>query len=118
MIGPSDVDYFSSSQGKLRKLLDSYSKANVIRFISENTKFVGITALKNLEAIDDEDFWGNAMPQMLKYATDEALQDSISSCIEMLLPKYSSTVTLSRTQVMMILINMFLHTFPKQSHRP
>lgn len=98
-------------------MLDGYSKGNAIRFISENTKFMGIQSLKNLEAIDDEKFWDFTMPKMLKYASDEALQDSISSCIEMLLPRDSKAITLSRTQILMILINIFLHTFPKQSNR-
>lgn len=80
-------------------------------------KYHGATNLNILALVEDDQFWGETMPKMIEYSLSHEKQSSISSRIDMLLANQSHMIELSRAQILMILINMFLCTLPKQTHR-
>ena len=54
---------------------------------------------------------------MLEYAEDDKKQKSIASNIRMLVPTKNEVLSLTKAQVFMVLVNMFLCIFPKQTNR-
>lgn len=80
-------------------------------------KYHGAANLKILRLIEDEQFWMETLPKMIEYSLSHEKQSSISSRIDMLIANQAHMVELTRAQVLMILINMFLCTLPKQTHR-
>jgi hypothetical protein len=62
-------------------------------------------------------FWNETIPQMLLYASNTSNLQSISSKIPILTQRNSKTIELTRAEILMILISMFLCMLPKQSHR-
>lgn len=117
MIAPYDTTYYKGFKRKTKELRSNYNKDSTIKFIMDNAKYEGITNLKNLQRIEDEEFWNRTVPILLEYAEDDKKQKSIASNIRMLVPTKNEVLSLTKAQVFMVLVNMFLCIFPKQTNR-
>ena len=117
MIAPFDTSYYKGFKRKAKDLRNNYNRDNAVKFILENAKYEGVTNLRNLQKIDDEEFWNRTVPTLLEYAEEDRKQRSISSKIRMLIPKKNQNLSLTKAQVFMVIVNMFLCIFPKQTNR-
>ena len=118
MVGPCDVSYYYSSiKSRIEKLSNTYSKEAFIKTIQENAKYSRVKDMRNLEEIDDDDFWSRSVPFILEVLLEEENQKRISSCIEMLISGRSKIVSLSKFRIFLILANMLMCCLPKQAHR-
>ena len=66
MIGPTDVNYYGSIKKRFDKVFDYYSKEAFIKMIKENAKYTKIKDLRNLQEIEDEEFWSLTAPKMIE----------------------------------------------------
>ena len=118
MIGPCDVSYYYSSiKPRIEKLANKYSKEAFIKTIQENAKYSKVKDLRNLDEIDDHDFWSWSVPFILEVLLKEENQKQISSSIEMLASGRSKTTLLSKFKIFLILSNMLMCCLPRQAHR-
>lgn len=79
-----------------------------------NLKYHQIDNLKNLAAIDDDDFWDHELPLVIEMTYKHIGE---IDCSVRLLPSGSQEVVdISRLQVFVILGCMFLAILPKQLH--
>ena len=118
MVGPCDVSYYNSSiKPRLEKLDKKYSKEAFIKTIQENAKYSKIKDLRNLEEIENDEFWSRSVPFILEVLLKEENQKKISSCVEMLVSGRSKIVSISKFKIFLILANMLMCCMPKQAHK-
>lgn len=117
MIAPCDLIGFEQICIKIRSIANNYKKEDILKFILENAKREKIKNIDNLSKLDDEDFWNLTMLEILELASNIEMQKLISSNVQMLIPNSNFTVKVSKAQIFITLIDMFLCIFPKQTSR-
>lgn len=86
LIAPRDVGFFQGKRKKIKQIIHGYTRDKVLEFIAENAKYDGVGNLKNLQIVDDDKFWKQTVPSLLKIVGDDKKQKSISACIRTLVP--------------------------------
>jgi hypothetical protein len=60
------MQHFNNIKGKLERLEQNYGREEAIAFIEGNLRFHKTDNTRNLEAIDDDDFWCLALPKLIQ----------------------------------------------------
>jgi hypothetical protein len=106
--------HFEAIKGKLQKLEHDYEKEAAMAFIESNMRFHKTENIKNLDLIEDDDFWGLALPKLVQLLL--AHLPKLGCSIRMLPPEMSRVVRVTRLEALLIIGCVFLGIMPKQSH--
>ena len=94
LAGPFDIINTVFIKKGMESLLENYNKLEIMKYLKKNLQFQGFKNVDNLDHLNDNQFWKNTFPEMVRLVLRRG--DEICSAIKTLVSKSSLVTMLTR----------------------